>query len=71
MQGLHSERTGALIIRIWVDRDARAQLRARITRTLDVASGEEVSTAATTVEQIEAVVRDWLDSYVSSGKAHE
>jgi hypothetical protein len=32
------ERVGVLVIRIWMDNDSESGLRARITRTLDVAA---------------------------------
>jgi hypothetical protein len=61
-----SERTGALVIRVWIEGSPRPQLRARITRTLDVASGDQVSTGATSTQQIEAVVHAWLESFANS-----
>lgn len=58
------ERTGLLVIRAWVESDPPGRLRGRITCTLDVISGEGVSTTASTAEEIETVVRDWLDRFV-------
>jgi hypothetical protein len=61
-----SERTGALVIRIWVEQSPLPNLKARITRTIDVAADEEVTTGATSTEEIEAIVHAWLDSFARS-----
>jgi len=66
-----SERTGALVIRVWVERNSWPSLKARITRTLDVVTEEEVTTGATSIEQIETIVRSWLESYVRSAEIDE
>ena len=67
VQAFVPERTGVLVIRVWVEREQPPELRARITRTLDVTVREdEVSTVATTTHEIEQTVRAWLASFVSS-----
>ena len=65
-----SEKTGALVIRIWIERSPLPNLKARITRTTDVATEEEVTTAATSTEEIETIVRAWLDAFVQSTEAN-
>jgi hypothetical protein len=57
------ERTGVLVIRIWAESDQSPSLRARITRTLDLTQRDEVSTRASSAEEIEAVVHTWLGEF--------
>jgi hypothetical protein len=71
VQARASERTGALVIRIWVEQSPLPNLKARVTRTIDVASDEEVTTGATSAEEIEAIVHAWLDSFVRSSDVGE
>lgn len=60
------DRTGLLIVRVWIEGDASdSGLRARITHTLDLATGAEVVTAAATPDQIQATVREWLEAYLA------
>lgn len=57
-----AEQTGVLVIRVWAEGDATS-LRARITRTVDVSRRDEVSTVASSAEEVEAVVRTWLHDF--------
>lgn len=59
-----AERTGLLVIRVWVESDPPGRLRGRITQTVDVVGGEELSATASTAEAIEAVVHDWLEHFI-------
>lgn len=56
------ERTGALVVRAWVEPGQEgAGLRARITYTADVASQEaETVRVAASREEILGTVKDWL-----------
>jgi hypothetical protein len=54
------ERVGVLVIRAWTENNSESGLRARITRTLDIAARDDIVTAAATVEEICADVRAWL-----------
>jgi hypothetical protein len=60
---LTAERTGVLVVRIWTTEDDPPQIRARITRTLDVTGGEQVVSIAGTVEEVEDAVRTWLRAF--------
>jgi hypothetical protein len=60
-----TERTGVLVVRAWIEAGERGGLRARITRTLDVSTHEEVSSSAATPAEITRVVVDWLDAFVA------
>ena len=62
-----AERTGVLVIRVWIEPGIGGGIRARITRTLDVAERDEVATAASTPEQITRTVSDWLDAFLEAG----
>lgn len=60
-------RAGVLTIRLWIEGDGGARPRARITFTRDVESSERVETAAEGPDEIQAIVRSWLESCVSAG----
>ena len=60
------ERTGVLVVRIWVEPGAGGGLRARMTSTLDVTEQDEVVTVASTPEGIAAVVGRWIDDFVAA-----
>jgi len=57
------KRTGVLVIRVWTEEDEAPSLRARITRTFDLTEQDEVSSAASSAEEIEAVVHVWLREF--------
>jgi hypothetical protein len=57
------ERTGVLVVRIWTTEDDPPQIRARITRTVDVTAGEQVVSIAGTLEEVEDAVRSWLRAF--------
>jgi hypothetical protein len=60
----HSERTGVLIVRVWTEGDQGKDLRARITRSLDIAAASEVVSAASSIDEVLAGVRSWLEEFV-------
>ena len=51
------------MVRVWVEDDHT--LRARLTQTLDLAHRDETVAVASSVEEIVATVRAWLDAFVS------
>ena len=55
-----------MVVRIWTE-GSSSGLRARLTRTLDVAAHEETSQLAVTVEGIWAGVREWLEAFLAEG----
>ena len=57
-----TERSGVLVVRAWVEGGTPAGLRARITQSRDLASTEQLVTAAATVDEILATVRAWLNA---------
>jgi hypothetical protein len=59
-------RSGVLVVRVWTDVANGPELRARLTRTLDVARGEAMVITAATREQVVADVQTWLDDFLTS-----
>jgi hypothetical protein len=57
-----TERTGVIVVRVWVANDASA--RARITATDDLSSEVQTVSTASGVEEIVATVRAWLERFV-------
>ena len=55
-------RTGVLIVRVWFEGSPATGLRARITRLADVSRQEQVIGTASSIEEIERAVTDWLQS---------
>jgi hypothetical protein len=54
---------GLLVLNVWVE--AGGRLRARITRTRDVASDFEVESYASSKAAVVEVVAAWLDGFVT------
>ncbi len=62
-----SERTGALVVRAWVEpgRDVSDGLRARITYSIDLAAQEDDRVlVAAGREEIVTAVNDWLELFL-------
>jgi antitoxin component HigA of HigAB toxin-antitoxin module len=62
---LTSDHTGILIVRLWIEGNAREGFRARITRTLDSAGHEQEMATAAAPDDIYAVVRTWVEAFVA------
>ncbi|HVL89949.1 MAG TPA: hypothetical protein VM841_06915 [Actinomycetota bacterium] len=61
------ERTGVLIVRLWIEVNHDQGLRARITQTLDTGAGEQSIAVATSAEGICAVVKEWVQDFATLG----
>jgi hypothetical protein len=59
-------RAGALILRVWLEDRGDSKLRIRMVGRLDLNSDTH-DTAAATVEEALAYVRDWLERFADSG----
>jgi hypothetical protein len=59
-------RVGVIVVRVWLEERAAPTLRARITRTVDVAAHDETVTMAASVDEICTQVRTWLDDFLSA-----
>ena len=62
--GSSSDRTGFLIVRLWIEGNRRDGLRARITQTLDSTGDEHEMTTVATPEEIYGVVQTWVEAIV-------
>jgi hypothetical protein len=65
------DRTGVLVIRIWVERASPLELRARVTHTTDVARRVGESSVASTTAEISDMVQTWLGSFVDAVEGHD
>ena len=65
MKSPSSERTGILILRLWIEGNARDGFRARITQMLDSASAEKAMAAAANPEDVYAAIRTWVEAFVN------
>ena len=55
------DRVGVLVVRVWTEREG--QIRARITSSTDVLRGESQVSASGSVEDIFAVIQEWLERF--------
>lgn len=60
------DRTGLLILRLWIEGNAQDGFRARITQTLDSAGTERAVAMAGTPQAACTVVQNWVDEFVNS-----
>lgn len=65
MKTLPSDRTGILIVRLWIESTNTDGFRARISQTLDSGQGREMS-AEGSPEGVYAAVRTWVEAFVGS-----
>lgn len=61
-----SDRTGALIIRLWIEANHETGLRARITQTLDTTTADQSVAVATSADDICTVVKQWVEAFTDS-----
>jgi hypothetical protein len=54
-----------LVVRVWLEAGDGPGLRARITRSLDLAKRDESAAAAASPDEVLAIVRAWLDEFVA------
>lgn len=59
-----AERTGVLVLRVWIETGPGGGLRARITAEKALGSGERVSLVLGTVDEVIEIVRSWLHGFV-------
>jgi len=58
------DRTGVLIVRVWTESDESRGLRARITRSVDILAPDETVSTASSVDEVLASVRSWLEEFI-------
>ena len=65
MKSQTSDRTGILIVRLWIEGNPDEGFRARITQTLDSTGAEDATAAAAAVpEDVYTAVRSWVEAFV-------
>ena len=62
--GAVPERTGILVIRVWLERDAPGQLRARLTQTGNLAEAATTLATASDVRGVCDAVEAWLGQFL-------
>jgi hypothetical protein len=61
-----ADHTGIVVVRVWLEPGHEHGLRARITAT-DLATSREMTALAASIDEIVAIVRAWIDSFVTAG----
>lgn len=61
-----NDRTGMLIVRLWIEGVSSTGLRARITRTLDTTGPEHSVAVAATPDDVYSIVRGWVEEFVGA-----
>lgn len=69
MKVLSSDRTGVLIVRLWIEANHETGLRARITQTVDTMAAEQSVAVAASADDISAVVKQWVEAFADPGLA--
>lgn len=64
MNSRSSDRTGILIVRLWIEGNVPNGFRARITQTLDSTAAEQAMATAANPEDVYGVVRSWVEAFV-------
>lgn len=64
METQSSDRTGILIVRLWIEGNARDGFRARVTHTLDSTGSERAMATAADPEDVYELVRAWVEAFV-------
>jgi hypothetical protein len=59
-----ADRTGVMVVRIWIEGHGES-IRARLTETLDIASGEESSHVVASEEEIVEGIRQWVREFAA------
>lgn len=54
-----------MVLRVWIEDDAGG-LRARLTSTRDIASEEEITRVASSVDEIVSIVREWVEEFAAA-----
>lgn len=61
------DRTGVMVVRLWLEASHETGLRARITRTVDAEVTEQKIAAAASSDAICAVVKEWVEEFSTHG----
>jgi hypothetical protein len=67
MAGAERERTGVVVIRLWIERQSAGDgLRARITLVRDLGDSDPESAVAADPEEVMAVVRRFVEEFAGA-----
>ena len=58
------DRTGVLLLRLWIEGGVSTGFRARITQTLDGKSREWAVASAATAEATYAIIQRWVEAFI-------
>jgi hypothetical protein len=58
-------RAGVMIVRIWTEPEHENTLRARLTESNDLASRDQVTHSAASVDEIVELVRTWAERFAT------
>jgi hypothetical protein len=61
-----TDRTGVLILRLWIEANHETGLRARITQSLDSTAAEQPLAVAASADDICAIVKQWVHDFEGS-----
>jgi hypothetical protein len=61
-----SDRTGILIMRVWIEPNSRDAFRARIMHSLDASAPEQLMATASTPQEICTIVESWVEGFVAT-----
>jgi 5-carboxymethyl-2-hydroxymuconate isomerase len=68
MSPARPERAGVLVVRVWLEADS-GQPRARIIARIDIADGRETIRTASSVDEVCALVREWMTEFLAGRPA--
>ena len=60
---MQTDRTGVIIIRAWVEEGSSEPVRAHISMTNDVSSGDQREMTLSRIEAVTAQVEEWLSQF--------
>ena len=66
MKSQSIDRTGVLILRLWIEANHETGLRARITQSLDSTAAEQPLAVAASADDICAIVKQWVHEFEDS-----
>lgn len=69
MSASTTDRTGVLLVRLWIEANHETSLRARITQSLDTMAIEQSVAVASSSDEICKVVKQWVDDFTSGASA--
>ena len=66
MRADRPDRTGVLLIRLWIEGNSADGFRARITQSLDSSSPDHTLTTTAVPKDVYATVQSWVEAFVES-----